>query len=84
MVTKDVNRYPMIIATARIHELAIVTADEIFKAHEVLYAEPLLKSGKEKGSAQHCGLPCVSFMKNVAAMAPRMQKGRMSSAESYV
>jgi hypothetical protein len=35
MVTKDVNRYPVIIATARIHDLAVVTADEIFKAYGI-------------------------------------------------
>ncbi|MCP4577500.1 MAG: type II toxin-antitoxin system VapC family toxin [Deltaproteobacteria bacterium] len=32
MVTKDVNFDRMIIATAQIHELVIITADEIFKA----------------------------------------------------
>jgi|SaaInl7_150m_RNA_FD_contig_21_1570809_length_212_multi_5_in_0_out_0_1 hypothetical protein len=35
MVTKDVNRYAMIIATARIHELAVGTADKILKVYEI-------------------------------------------------
>jgi len=35
MVTKDVNCDRMIIATAQVHKLVIITTDEIFEAYEI-------------------------------------------------